>query len=102
VTPVHNTSNQTPVISVDGVSEAEPITVPHTITILHRGNKILEGLERIVSHEHHFSALQGKLMKDNEWNIHQFQSVAWDDFYKALRSIPRSHRISIAKLSHHQ
>jgi hypothetical protein len=79
VIPVHNTSNQTSVISADGVSEADPIIVPHTITILHRGNKILEGLECIMSHEHHFSVLQGKLMKDNLWNIHQFQSVAWDD-----------------------
>jgi hypothetical protein len=57
VIPVHNTSNQTPEIPTGVEPEIVPIDVPHAITMIHRGNRIWEGLERIVSQERHFSAL---------------------------------------------
>jgi hypothetical protein len=39
-------------------------------------------------------------MKDNSWNNEQFHSISWSAYHQAIKKIPRSHRISISKLSH--
>jgi hypothetical protein len=44
--------------------------------------------------------LQAKLKKDNNWTATTFQMVDWDAYHKAIQRVPRSHRISIMKLSH--
>jgi hypothetical protein len=72
----------------------------HVITIHHKGVIVTEGLDRVVNHNINKPALKEKLMKDNAWTEEQVESVAWEEYYMALRDILRSHRASIAKLSH--
>jgi hypothetical protein len=72
----------------------------HVITINHNGKAILEGLEKVIHHNVHLPVLKSKLQKDNDWMEDTLDTVAWDEYYSALRQLPRSHRISIMKLSH--
>jgi hypothetical protein len=41
-----------------------------------------------------------KVKKDNGWTDEQLHQVEWSEYHRALRGIPRLHRVSIAKLSH--
>jgi len=38
-------------------------------------------------------------MKDNDWNSNEFQEVDWQAFHSAYKTMSRSHRISIMKLT---
>lgn len=40
------------------------------------------------------------MQKDNCWTDNQFHAVNWAAYYQAYRRVPRSHRISLMKLSH--
>jgi hypothetical protein len=82
------------------VEHQEVTLATQIITVHHDTKPIIEGLDRIVHHEHHQELLQSKLMKDNSWSDEQFLQVEWREYYRALRGISRSHRVSIAKLSH--
>ena len=72
----------------------------HTISVQHNGKVLVSNLLPPVKHELHYSQLQTKLQRDNGWTAPQFHSVDWPAYRRALRKLPRSHRISIAKLSH--
>ena len=72
----------------------------HVITIYHKGAAITENLDRLVHHEIHKPALKAKLMKDNDWTEEQIESIAWEEFYSALRKVQRSHPISVTKITH--
>jgi hypothetical protein len=72
----------------------------HVIIIYHKGAAITENLDRLVHHEIHKPALKAKLMKDNDWTEEQIESIAWEEFYSALRKVQRSHPISVTKITH--
>jgi hypothetical protein len=82
------------------VEHQEVTLATQIITVHHAREPIIEGLDRIVHHEHHRDLLQSKLQKDNGWSDEQFLQIEWQEYYRALRGISRSHRVSIAKLSH--
>jgi hypothetical protein len=82
------------------VEHQEVTLATQIITVHHAKEPIIEGLERIVHHEHHSDLLQSKLQKDNGWSNEQFLQIKWREYYRALRGISHSHRVSIAKLSH--
>ncbi len=68
------------------------------VTLVH-DNTAFTGDIRIKIHELEYQEqLKAKLQKDNDWTSQHFQMVDWP--FKALRRIPRSHRVSIMKLSH--
>jgi hypothetical protein len=72
----------------------------HVVTIYHKGIAITDNLDPLVHHEIHTPKLKEKLMKDNGWTEEQLESITWDEFHSALKKVPRSHRVSIAKLTH--
>jgi hypothetical protein len=79
-------------------NESTPLT--HVVTLVH-DNTVFTGDIRIKIHELEYQEqLKAKLQKDNNWTSQQFQMVDWQTYFKALRQIPRSHRVSIMKLSH--
>jgi hypothetical protein len=48
----------------------------------------------------HYEPLGDKILKDKGWNQTTFDLVDWENFHKAIIiSVPRSHRVSITKLS---
>jgi len=80
-----------------------PVTLVHIPGqgVMHyNGEAILEGLEKVIHHNVHLPVLKSKLQKDNDWMEATLDTVTWDEYYSALRQLPRSHRISIMKLSH--
>jgi hypothetical protein len=70
------------------------------ITILYKGSPITKGLPQQVSVDVHYNALKRKLQKDNEWDEKTFSTVDWDNYHKAIISLPCPYRLSISKLSH--
>jgi hypothetical protein len=72
----------------------------HVISDFHRNNALTEDLYSTINNLEYTIPLQEKLQKDNQWCEEVYQSVDWDAFYSAIRRVPRSHRISITKLSH--
>lgn len=72
----------------------------HVITVLHSGQRVTSALRALVNRQHHRAPLLQKLQRDNGWTSHQLSLVNWDAFHKAINKHPRSHRISITKLSH--
>jgi len=79
-------------------NESTPLT--HVVTLVH-DNTTFTGDIRTKIHELEYQEqLKAKLQKDNDWTSQQFQMVDWPAYFKALRRIPWSHRVSIMKLSH--
>jgi hypothetical protein len=72
----------------------------HVISIFYNNKELTEDLYPTIKDLAYTKPLKEKLQKDNSWSEDDFQSVDWDAFYTAIRRIPRSHRISITKLSH--
>jgi hypothetical protein len=70
------------------------------ITVLHKGVILTRGLPQQLSADIHYNDLKTKLLKDNLWSEATFLSVDWDSYHKAILSLPRNSRLSIAKLSH--
>jgi hypothetical protein len=79
---------------------SSPPLITTIISLLHNGQQVQEGLRQTITEAHHKEALKEKLKKDNQWDDYTLSMVAWADFHSALQLIPRSHRVSIAKLSH--
>jgi hypothetical protein len=96
----HSQDSLPTTIGRPGSTENTEQLLTNIITLHHNSVTIMEGLDRLVHHAIHKPALQEKLMKDNAWTDEQIASVAWEEYFTALRQLPRSHRISIAKLSH--
>jgi hypothetical protein len=72
----------------------------HVITVMHSGKALNNDLCQVIFTNNYTLPLQHILQKDNGWSEEQFNSIAWDSYHSAKRQIPRSHRISIMKLSH--
>jgi hypothetical protein len=72
----------------------------HVITPLLQGKVCQEDLRKNILKVLHYPKLQEKIMKDNQWDHTTFHLIDWNAYNKAIQSIPRSHRISITKLSH--
>jgi len=72
----------------------------HVISIFYNNKELTDDLYPTIKDLAYTKPLKEKLQKDNSWSEDDFQSVDWDAFYTAIRRIPRSHRISITKLSH--
>jgi hypothetical protein len=98
---------QTPVLSAafitdptfnNYISAVDSTPMSHVITVLHT---VLTGDIRTTIQDFEYSQpIREKLRKDNSWTDGQKNMVDWVSFYNAMRKIPRSHRISIMKLSH--
>jgi hypothetical protein len=73
----------------------------HVITLLHQGKPIDNDVRKFIQDAAYAYPLQQKIQKDTGWSDDLFAKVAWPSFYQAIRCVPRSHRISITKLSHH-
>jgi len=71
-----------------------------TISVLHNKEFITSNLRRLISHHSHHAPLREKILRDYKWTEQQFNSIHWEAYYKALQKHPRSHRISITKLSY--
>jgi hypothetical protein len=70
------------------------------IKILYRSVPIISGLQQQILTNIHYQPLQNKLIKDTGWDSSLFLDIDWGSYLKAIKSFPRSHRISIAKLSY--
>jgi hypothetical protein len=70
------------------------------ITVIRDGVSMVEDLRKDITKIAHSEALHQKIKKDNGWTEDQSATVDWDSYYAAIRGIPRSHQISITKLSH--
>jgi hypothetical protein len=87
-------------------SLAQDLTQPtltlntEVMMIKNKDKPLLENIRSIVTADHYSSPLQQNLMKDNMWDEDTFQMIAWRDFERALQTLPRSHRVSIMKLTH--
>jgi len=55
---------------------------------------------QVITEEHYKTSLIQKLCKDNEWSAEFFSLVAWDDYERAISSLPHLYRVSISELSH--
>lgn len=74
--------------------------ISHVITALYRGEPLVTSIKLLVEEVVYRIPLQVKLQKDNSWTDEQFLLVDWEAYKHAFRRQPRSHRVSIAKLSH--
>jgi hypothetical protein len=73
----------------------------HVISVANNKKLVYNNIAKEVRHTLHYGNLKAKLLKDNHWTEHQFNSiVAWKLYEKALQDIPRSHCISIMKITH--
>jgi len=72
----------------------------HVITAVYRGEPLLGNIQQTIVNENYKLPLQLKLQKDNGWTSEQFSLIDWLAYQRAFQKQPRSHRISIAKLSH--
>ena len=72
----------------------------HVISVIHHDTVVTGDIRSIIYDLEYSEQLRSKIMKDNTWTPAQFDLIAWADYHAAFRNIPRSHRISIAKLSH--
>ena len=70
------------------------------ITVIHNKGIVLSPLRALVSRILHRHPLQQKLQRDNNWTEQQYSLIDWPAYQRAIDKHPRSHRISITKLSH--
>jgi hypothetical protein len=80
------------------VNESTPIT--HVVTLVHDKTAFTGDIRTKIHELEYQEQLKAKIQKDNDWTSQQFQMVDWPAYFKAFRRIPRSHRVSIMKLSH--
>jgi hypothetical protein len=71
----------------------------HVISVFHRNKALTGDLYSMIKNLEYPIPLQEKLQKDNQWCEEVYKSVDCDAYYRAIRRVPRSHRISITKLS---
>jgi len=97
-------SDESPIImsstSIEAASTVACSPLSHIISICHNGTDIEQDLRKLVYDQEYGRPLQLKIQKDYGWFDQQFQAVHWPSYYKAIRRIPQSHRISITKLTH--
>jgi len=87
--------------SIRHLEEAISYTpLSHVISVFHNNKELTDDLYSTIKNLAYTKPLKEKLQKDNSWGEDEFQSVDWDAFYTTIRRTPRSHRISITKLSH--
>lgn len=72
----------------------------HVITVVKHQELVYHPLRTTVSQSLHHAPLILKLQKDNHWNDQHLSLIDWDAYSRAILKHPRSHRISITKLSH--
>jgi hypothetical protein len=72
----------------------------YTITVLHKAEIPYTAPRQIIHQTLHRGPLQQKLQRDNQWTEQQFNLVDWKAYHRAILKHPRSHRISLTKLSH--
>jgi hypothetical protein len=110
-TPAMETSlpMQTPVLSAafvtdptfnNYISALDSTPMSHVITVLHNDTVLIGDIRTINQDFEYSQPIREKLRKDNSWTDDQINMVDWDSFYIAMQKIPRSHCISIMKLSH--
>ena len=78
----------------------DDMTEPTSIVALYNGSPLTRGLPQQVAVDAHFTALKTKLQKDNNWDESTFNRVDWNNYHRAIISLPRTKRLSISKLSH--
>jgi hypothetical protein len=87
--------------SIRHLEEAISYTpLSHVISVFHNNKELTDDLYPTIKDLVYTKPLKEKLQKDNSWGEDEFQSVDWDAFHTTIRRTPRSHRISITKLSH--
>jgi len=110
-TPAMETSHpiQTPMLSAafitdptfnNYISALDSTPMSHVITVLHNDTVLIGDIRTINQDFEYSQPIREKLRKDNSWTDDQINMVDWDSFYIAMQKIPRSHCISIMKLSH--
>jgi hypothetical protein len=72
----------------------------HIISAVSEGSLIYQNIAKVTRDMLHYDDLKRKLLKDNQWTDNHFDSVAWNLYEKAIQAIPRSHRITITKITH--
>jgi hypothetical protein len=72
----------------------------HQVTPLIHGEACKLDLQTSLLIQLHQPPLQLKLMKDNQWEPDTYRKIDWEAYGKAIKRFPRSHHISITKLSH--
>jgi hypothetical protein len=82
----------------DSASDHSPLS--HVISLRLHGKDIEQDLRQAINEVEYSEPLQRKVMKDTGWSEVQFHAVDWPAYYRAFRRVPRTHRISIMKLTH--
>ena len=72
----------------------------HIISLTSNGTEIVGDVLPTVCRAMYVNDLKQKLLKDNLWTDKTFDTINWEAYHGVLRTLPRTHRISIAKLSH--
>jgi hypothetical protein len=78
----------------------ETTPISHVITVVHDGKALTGDIRSTIQEFEYNQPIQATLQKYNSWSADQFRMVDWAAFFLAIKWIPRSHRVSITKLSH--
>jgi 5-methylcytosine-specific restriction endonuclease McrA len=70
------------------------------ISIIRHGERIINISKGIIQQALHEDQLISKICQDNRWTKETFNRVDWETYKRALQEFPRSHRISLIKLTH--
>jgi len=71
-----------------------------TVSILHKNKVTKSGLPQQILANLRYHRLKEKIQRDHNWSDHQFHLIDWESYHAAIITIPRTHRLSILKLSH--
>jgi hypothetical protein len=89
-----NKSTDLPTIDI-----IEPLA-NNIITVTYKKKPITSSLPQQILTNLHYEPLKQKIQKDKNWSDTVFQTIDWQVYHKAIITLPRSHRVSITKLSH--
>jgi len=70
------------------------------ISIIRHSERIINISKGIIQQALHEDQLISKICQDNRWTKETFNRVDWETYKRALQEFPRSHRISLIKLTH--
>ncbi len=86
----------------EGVNDSiTPPIIPKGKASVSFNNQIITaGLPQKIKTNLYYDTLKNKLQKDNRWTDTTFGLIYWEAFHAAMVSVPRTHRISITKISH--
>jgi ribonuclease HI len=76
------------------------LIISQIVNVYIHGKLLTAGLPQQIITNIHYGPLQEKIKKDKGWSRDTFDMVDWRNFHRALMAVPRSHRVSISKLSH--